>query len=163
MKPTIGGRAFVIASAIGMGLVGAACSSGDDTTRDDAGTIVEEGELSAFSVQVGDCLGGEAIGEVSSFDGVPCDQPHDSEVFLTFDVADGDFPSDAVLNERAQTDCLAAFEPFVGLSFEESIYGISWLVPTVQTWDQADDREIVCLINNFDGTKKSGTAKDTAV
>lgn len=154
--------AAVVAGFAAGGLMLAACSTDDETTRDDAGAIVESGEISAFSINVGDCIVGAASGEVSGFEGVPCDQPHDNEVYHTFDLPDGEFPGDAVIEARGTEDCLAEFEPFVGLDFASSIYGVTWLFPTAGSWAQGD-REIACLINNFDGTQKTGSARGTGL
>lgn len=164
--PTVASRSRRIVlgtSAAAISLLGVACSSGDDTTRDDSGAIVEEGDLSAFSLNVGDCLVGDATGEVSGFEGVPCDQPHDNEVFLTFDMADGDFPGDPAIQAEAEAGCLPAFESFVGTAYEDSIYGLTWLFPTADSWAELDDREIACLVNNFDGTQKTGSAAGTGL
>ena len=161
-RPSGARRAIFIAGVASVGLFLAACGSDDDTTRDESGAIVEEGELSAFSISVGDCLVGSAAGEVSGFDGVPCDQPHDNEVYHTFDLADGDFPGDAVMQTQATEACLAAFETYVGISYQESpTYDITWLSPTAGSWGQGD-REIACLVNNLDGTQKVGSAEGTA-
>jgi len=153
-------HAVVAGLAIG-GLLLASCGGSDETTRNEEGAIVEGGEISAFSINVGDCLVGASTGEVSGFDGVPCSEPHDNEVIHTFDLADGDFPGEAAMETQATDRCLAEFETYVGIDYESSIYGLTWLVPTDGSWGQGD-REVACLVNNFDGTQKVGTAKGAA-
>lgn len=155
-------RAAFVAGTAALGLLASACSSGDETTRSEDGEIVESGELSAFSINVGDCIVGAATGEVSGFEGVPCNEPHDNEVYYTFDLPDGDFPGDAVIEAEATDQCLTQFELYVGTEYEVSSYGLTWLSPTVGSWDQGD-QEIACLVNNFDGTQKSGSAKGTGL
>lgn len=154
-------RAALVAGLAAGSLVWAACSSEDQTTRDEEGAIVEAGEISAFSINVGDCLVGDSVGEVSGFDGVPCTEAHDNEVFFTFDMAEGDFPGDEAIETAATDRCLTEFENYVGIAYESSIYGLTWLSPTSGSWSQGD-REVACLVNNFDGTQKVGSAQGTA-
>ncbi len=150
-------------------LVLAGCGNGsadDDTTRDSAGAIVEGGDVGAFAIKIGDCLGGGVTGEIQSVDGVPCDQPHQNEVYyaLTVPEGDGTFPGAEVLQDQADQACLDAFEGFVGIAFGQSAYEISTLTPTQASWDDSTqkDREILCLIGQAEGTLTTGTAKGTA-
>lgn len=154
-----------ITTAAAFALVLAACGSSatsDDTTRDDSGEIVEEGQVGALAIQVGDCLGSVGTGEITSTEGVPCETEHEYEVFHAFDLTGTDFPGDDEVANLASEGCLEAFEPFVGIDYESSIYGFNHLVPTQEGWDQVDDREVLCIINNFDGTLKTGSAEGTA-
>ncbi|MCP3987467.1 MAG: hypothetical protein GY724_00195 [Actinomycetia bacterium] len=151
----------------GLGLVGvgyAGLGGEDNTTRDDAGSIVEEGELGAFRIRVGDCIGGALGDEVESVDGVPCDGPHEFEVYYAFNLPEGDgnYPGDYSVEEAASDGCYEAFEPFVGVVYEASIYGFNTLTPTEGSWDGLDDREVLCMLGNYDGTLKTGTARGSA-
>lgn len=148
-------------------LVVAGCGNGSDddgTTRDSAGQIVEGGDLGAFTIKVGDCLGGGVTGEIESVDGVPCEQPHQSEVYYSFAVPEGDgaFPGTEAVQDQADKGCLDAFQGFVGIDFDSSVYEISTLTPTAESWEQIKDREILCLIGQAEGTLTTGTAKGTA-
>lgn len=148
-------------------LVAAGCgnsSSDDETTRDTSGAIVEGGDLGAFTIKVGDCLGGGVTGEIESVEGVPCDQPHQSEVYHSFAIPDGDgaFPGTEAVQDQADQTCLGAFQGFVGIAFETSIYEISTITPTAESWAQLQDREVLCLIGQAEGTLTTGTAKGTA-
>ncbi len=148
-------------------LVVAGCGNGsadDETTRDSAGAIVEGGDIGAFKIKVGDCLGGGVTGEIESVDGVPCEQPHQSEVYYSFAVPEGDgnFPGTEAVQDQADQGCLDAFQGFVGIDFDSSVYEISTLTPTAESWAQIKDREILCLIGQAEGTLTTGTAKGTA-
>ncbi len=150
-----------------LGLVGAGCSGladEDNTTRDDTGIVVEEGELGAFRIRVGDCIGSALGDEVESVDGVPCDEPHEFEVYYAFDLAEGDgiYPGDLMVEEQANDGCYDAFEPFVGETYEASVYGFNTLTPTLGGWDGLHDREVLCMVGNYDGTLKTGTARGSA-
>ncbi|MGF1595313.1 MAG: septum formation family protein [Acidimicrobiales bacterium] len=153
-------------AAAGLGLVGlgyTGLAGQDDTTRDDSGAIVEEGELGAFRIRLGDCLVGLDGDAVESTRGVPCDQPHEFEVYFAFNLPDGDFPGDTAAGDHGNQRCYDVFSAFVGVSYEESIYGYTSLVPSQESWEQVDDREVLCLVGNYDGTRKTGSAEGTAI
>lgn len=128
-------------------LVFAACS-GDTTTRDDEGEIIEGGEINVFEVQEGDCLLlPSETNEVSSFEGVACDEPHDGEIYELFDITGfDDYPGDAEISAQADEGCFNAFEPFIGLEYAQSVYFVQTFVPNQQTWDGQDDREVICIV-----------------
>ena len=152
----------------GLGLVGlgyTGLGGQDATTRDDDGAIVESGEIGAFRIKLGDCLNGQTTGLIESMEGVPCSSPHDVEVYYAFNLPDGDgsYPGDTATGEAAGDGCYNAFAGFVGHPYETSIYGFTTLSPSAESWDQLDDREVLCLIGNYDETKKTGSARNTGV
>ena len=150
----------------GLGLVGvgyAGVGGEDNTVRDDSGAIVDGGEIGAFRIQTGDCLGDIATGEFESAQGLPCDQQHQYEVYFAFNLPDGDYPGDDAVATQGDDRCFAQFDPFVGIAYEESIYGFTTLLPTQESWDSLDDREVLCLIGNYDETPKTGSARGTGV
>ncbi len=114
----------------------------DETTQE----IVEEGDADVFAIRVGDCLN-EASGEVvSEVPVVPCDQPHDEEVFFDFELEGTDYPGDDAVQTQANDGCLAQFEPFVGLAYESSSLDFYPYTPTQESWEQAGDRVVSCVI-----------------
>jgi hypothetical protein len=134
---------------VGAGYLVAGCS---EESRDETGAIDEAGELDAFSIKVGDCVDNvvtdSASTEVESVGGVPCAQPHQAEAYHAFDLPEGDgtFPGDAAVGEQADAGCIAAFQGFVGLAYEQSALDYTWLVPTLASWDERDDREVLCFV-----------------
>jgi hypothetical protein len=136
----------------------------DSTTRDDEGAIVEGGELGAFSIQVGDCLGAAESSQIETVEGIPCDEPHRYEVYHGFalEIADDSFPGASVIEPAAESGCLEAFTSFVGVPLEQSIYQFVTITPTVDSWERSDDREVLCLLGLLDQTDKTGSARDTA-
>ncbi len=121
--------------------------------RDDAGTITEGGNVDVFSLSVGDCFSTDATDEVGDVAGVPCDEPHDSEVYALVDYdagSDAEWPGQDAIDEFSDSACVAEFEEFIGLSYDESIYYISYLQPTEESWAQGD-REVVCLVGAQEG------------
>lgn len=84
-------------------------------------------------------------------------------MYHAFNLPDGVYPGEASVTEAAGNGCYNAFEPFVGHEYETSIYDLSYLYPSSESWDQLDDREVLCLMDNYDGTKKTGSAANTGI
>lgn len=80
---------------------------------------------------------------------VSCDDPHTDEVFVTFDIEDGDFPGNEEVSRIADERCLAEFETFVGHAYADSVLDFYWSVPTQRTW-RMGDREVVCIVYSYD-------------
>ena len=129
--------------------------------RDNAGAIVAEGAVDAFSMRVGDCFDdGSAFDddEVNSVPGVPCSQPHDNEVYALFDVTQPSFPGEDMAR-IAHEGCLARFEGFVGKDYDSSQLDIATLYPSPESWAQQNDREVVCVVYDMDAAKLTGSVK----
>jgi hypothetical protein len=62
--------------------------------RNAYGEITEAGSLDAFQLQVGDCYNDQSTyeTEVTRVPGVPCYEPHDNEVYATFDLSMSEYP-----------------------------------------------------------------------
>lgn len=127
-------------------------------------TIDTEGEMvSVFDLSEGDCWDdpSETSDTVNQVEVVPCDEPHDNEVYLVFDLADGDFDASAVQSD-ADTGCLDAFDAFVGTPYEDSRLDYFNLTPTADSWD-AGDREVVCSLYDIDLKKLVGSMEGSGV
>ena len=142
----------------------------DDDADDDDGDDADEGEqTSVFDLETGDCFGaaaGEVEGEeVETVTVVDCDSPHVFEVFGVFDhEADDDepYPGDDGLLEYADGECQPLFEDYVGIDYQSSIYWITSVTPSQETWDDGDDREIVCALKlGEEAEETTGSAEGT--
>lgn len=142
-----------------LGVFAAACSDDEPATRDEEGTVTEQGEASAFDVGVGDCLGETSTGVVQSVDLVPCDEPHEAEAYFAGDLPEGEFPGEEAILDYVEANCIPAFEDFVGADYQTSELDFSWLEPTAESWAEGD-REVVCVIFEVSGESKTGTARD---
>jgi len=128
--------------------------------RDATGAVVAEGEESAFDLAVGDCLRTIDIdAEVMSVPLVPCAEPHDGEVYDSFELPDGEYPGEEAVSAAAETGCIDRFQDFVGTPYEDSVLEVFFYNPTRRSWALADDREVLCVILS-DAT--TGSARDTA-
>jgi Septum formation len=147
-RPT---RALSGALLLALALAAGACGDDDD---DDAGgdesttTSPEAEEETVFAVSVGDCLATDPTGEqVSQVPTVDCEEPHTSEAFHTTTIEGEELPSAADMEQLVQDECLAAFESFVGMPYDQSALEVLWLEPTAESWEQGD-HELVCLVTD---------------
>lgn len=116
-----------------------------------------------FDLSVGDCFDDtEDIsgGEVSDVPIVDCSEPHDNEVFHTFEVDDGEFPGDDGIVAEAQEQCVPAFEEYVGTDYASSRLDVFPITPTEKSWE-GGDREIVCALYDVELAKLEGSMKDS--
>ena len=147
---------FILTAAIALAL--AACGSGDDQTkRDENGNVIEAGTVSVFSLNVGDCFVDLPTGDVSTVDVVPCADAHSFEIYHEFDI-DLDAFDAAAVQTAASDGCLGAFEPYMGVAYEQSYYDFDGLQPSAGSWEQ-DDREVICLATPTNGGTTQGTAR----
>jgi Domain of unknown function (DUF4190)/Septum formation len=133
---------------IGVGVVLLIAGTAD---RDTEGEITEGGSVSAMSLQVGDCLNGlEEEGNVRSLPAVPCAEPHEGEVYATFDLPEGEYPGDTAVVEQAETGCDERLSAVAPGAYEDPSVGLYYLYPVELSWP--DDREVVCIAISMSGT-----------
>ncbi|MBM6403176.1 DUF4190 domain-containing protein [Phycicoccus sp. CSK15P-2] len=124
-------------------------------TRGDDGAVVSSGQVSARDLHVGDCF--EEITERStiySLPAVPCSEPHQAEVFATFDLEPGPFPGDDRLDTLATRGCTERFETSALGSTTSDEFDLYYLYPLRQNWREGD-REIVCIALSLPGPESA--------
>ena len=133
----------------------------DQTTRNEQGVIVEGGGLGAFVMQVGDCINVPEEDLVQSVEAVPCSDSHDGEVYALFDMAASSpsYPGDDAVDSAAVNGCLVRFGDYVGVTYEYSVLDVYALQPTQDSWNEFDDREIVCVLTSMDGSSLTGSMR----
>lgn len=121
---------------------------GEDVTRDsDTQEVTEAGTADVFSLREGDCFDDESTGtEISDVPAVPCAESHDNEIYLSFEMPDGDWPGDDGIDLAAEEQCGPAFDEFVGLAYDSSTLDWFPITPLQDGWESVDDREILCVI-----------------
>lgn len=110
----------------------------------------------AGDFQLGDCWAGlpdEEQGGLYPSQNVGCDGPHVFEVFYEGQLEDG-----LTLPEQSPGAeiCDEAYETFVGIPYESSVYFSSWYEPSPETY-AAGDRKIACLIHTGDFAEIAGS------
>jgi hypothetical protein len=135
--------------AIGLGVVLVLATA----DRDTEGEITEGGSVLAMSLQVGDCLNGlQEEGDVQSLPAVPCAEPHEGEVYATFDLPEGDYPSETSIVDQAESGCDERLNSVAPDAYEDPSIGLFYLYPIELSWP--DDREVVCIAISASGTTR---------
>lgn len=202
MSQPVGSRVVLalrwLAAAVAAVTLLAACTRDDnsqepDPVRDDEGQVLDDTEVAALRVQVGDCFNGTIPFAVESIDAVPCEQPHDHQAYAVFDIdpspdpaatsttsttsedgtstttattvaaADEEYPGEARVQELGERGCLVAFGEYVGNAYETSALDIGLILPTEESWDAIDDREVVCTVHRADGTQLTASAEGSGL
>lgn len=113
--------------------------------RDDSGAIVEEGDVAANELVVGDCLLDPGEDTFEEVHGISCDDPHDFEIFGLASVAGTSYPTDLDFDEAAFQYCLPSFEAYTGEEYDTSQLWIGYFVPDESAWS-AGDRVMQCYL-----------------
>ena len=120
-----------------------------------AGSVVAGcgGEATSLEAAARQCFRDpEDVTRATSLDRVECKEAHDSEVISVF-LLDGDgFPGEEEVQAEASRRCTEDFFEYVGSTVEESELELSMIAPTQETWDEEDDREVVCWVTMADGS-----------
>ena len=144
--------------------------SGGDPPRDEpGGEITASAEADAFEILAGDCIDLGALDgyadhaegedyEVESVPVVPCAEPHTGEVYAELVMETDKFPGANGMAKKFENWCYAEFEKFVGISYDESVYGYTGFFPTKDSWEQLDDRTLQCIVSSEEPV--TGTLKD---
>ncbi len=168
----IGRRVIGIAVSVGLVVaVGAGIrafqNSQNDADRDDDGNIASEQDIDVFSVKQGDCLddatlqaiGTDVSSEVEEVHAIPCADAHTLEAYHVFDLEGDEFPGLTQVQELSEKGCVEAFTPFIGVPFAKSQLDFFYLYPQMLTWDELDDRSVVCLVGEPGGKSTTGSLK----
>lgn len=135
-------------------------ASGDANRDDETGQVTEGSNIDIFNLKVGDCKMESPSGLIEDADVVPCDEPHDEEVYHEITMADGEFSEADV--DTASQECIGdAYTSFVGISYDQSTLEVYPITPTQDTWDQLDDRLVQCVIVDPAG-QTTGSLKGSA-
>jgi len=109
-----------------------------------------EGTIKAANLKVGDCISdaNSRTGDVTTFDGVDCDEPHDGEVYTLIRLEGDDDakpPSEAFINGKGQRGCRARLRrQATAKAFRDPQLGFKFVYPTPASWADGD-RDITCV------------------
>jgi hypothetical protein len=129
-----------------------------ESQRASDGMISRAGSMSVHDLRVGDCFdfNDNDADEVDTVRGIPCDQPHDNEVFAASDMASGPFPGDLEFEIAFETICLANFATYVGAYYQDSEIWADMLVPLPEGWAEGD-RRVTCYLYAPEGEIVTGS------
>lgn len=104
------------------------------------------GEGAVSALRVGQCLHQpDASTAIEEVEVVPCDDPHDFEVFALVELPDGAYPGAAGTSDAAGPACTDRFAAYVGVEPSGSVLATGFLVPSEDGWE-GGDRQVVCLL-----------------
>ena len=128
-----------------------------DADADADGSHGPAGDGQIPTAEVGECITDQVANQrIASFEVVDCDEPHVGELIHKFDLPDGDFPDRATVEAAVEDECLGAtFEEYVGSPYETSEVFNTPVTPTPSSWEQADDREVLCFATLAGGVELS--------
>jgi len=112
---------------------------------------------------VGDCLNDPGVEDIFEIDILDCAETHQWEVFQTGEITEfgASYPAETDLVLAVDKICFAEFEPFVGLSYQESVLIYDFLIPIEASWE-AGDRAFMCLIGQEAVTTR-GSVRDSGL
>lgn len=147
--PTRAAAALALAVAA-TGVTGCSALSGmfgESATRDaETQEVTDGGSADVFSLRVGDCFDDSPGGAISDVPAVPCNEPHDNELYHSFEMPEGEWPGDEAVDAAADEQCTAEFEVFVGMDYASSTLDWFPITPLQDGWESIDDREILCAV-----------------
>lgn len=132
--------ATVAVGSLGLALTLGACGA--------TAPSADQGECISMAQMVEES-GDEGVADIPTVD---CDEEHDAQVVHTYEVEGDEFPGEEALYEQAAEECIPGFEDFVGSDFMESELDVDPLLPSPDSWDQANDREVLCIAFAMDGS-----------
>ena len=107
-------RALALAgSAVALSVALTGCSalngilgggSGDADRDEESGQVTESANIDIFSLKLGDCKMASDTGLIEDADVVPCDQPHDEEVYYEITMDDGEYSEENI--DAASQECI---------------------------------------------------------
>jgi hypothetical protein len=139
----------------------AGCSAGSDVTH----------QISVFAVQPGQCFTAPSAVKVqlSTLEKTSCSKPHTQEAYaiVAYEPAAGatasatgvaftaPYPGDDVLAKFAQGVCAQRYGPYVGVDYLDSKLFFTYLLPSARSWQQEDDRNVICFVTTTGSTLTS--------
>lgn len=137
----------------------AGCSVlGDDST---SATTVPNG-VRLVDIEPGTCFQRPANTDVRTVEQVGCRKPHDAEAYAVFALpapADDPFPGGAEVQSLAQQGCQDRFADYVGQAYEDSEYYFSAIAPTRKSWEDRNDRRVLCSVIAPGGGQIEGSVR----
>jgi hypothetical protein len=140
----------VIAVSVLVSVIG---DDGEGALDSGDGTSVASADLAP-----GDCLNGLAESDrVASVPSVPCAQPHEGEVFATFEISAPSWPGDAAITKQAEAGCVQKLAEYSPKAAADEKLEIFFLHPTERSWGQGD-HEVTCVA--IDPARRTGSLRD---
>lgn len=153
-----------VRAAVGLGslltaslLLGACGLLDSGPERNDDGRVIEPVDASVLELRDGDCFTDDGGTEVTL---MPCDKPHEYEVFASTKLPDGEYPGVDKAETEADAFCRPAFGEFVGVAYNDSELPLQYFYPEAVDWSEANNRTVLCLVTEPGNEHFTGTLKN---
>lgn len=137
--------AAVVVLVVVLVLVFAGGGGGDDD--DEETSKPKTGPIAAKDLTVGTCISdaNSTTGDVTTFDAVACNKPHDGEVFTVIELKGDKYPGTKFVTGKGNRGCRARLRrQATAKQFKDRLLGYKFVYPTKQSWAQGD-HEVTCL------------------
>lgn len=117
------------------------------------------------TANVGQCMNIDDLrnSEITEITTVDCSTEHDAQAVGKFDLeGEGEFPGQDGIRIDAENGCVSAFSQYVGISYEETILGMTYIMPSTDSWSSGD-REILCIAYLKDDTTATESWENAAL
>jgi Domain of unknown function (DUF4190)/Septum formation len=128
--------------------------------RRPGGGVSAPTSIDADDLRVGDCVA--ALPDPDNIEPVrllPCEQPHDGEVFSTSRLAAGPYPGRDEAQRLTEDRCAADLKGFAGPTAADT-YELYFAAPSQAGWNSGG-RRVTCLLHDPDGRALTGDARKT--
>ncbi len=115
------------------------------------------GSIENADVAVGDCFNGYLEASISEIVRVPCDLPHEYEVYHEFQVTGEEYPGTWTTRKIAVEGCLSQFETLEGRDYQLSELDVAYLYPSAESWRNGD-QAVMCVAFDTTGADLVGNA-----
>ncbi|MCP4305318.1 MAG: hypothetical protein GY788_10665 [bacterium] len=113
-----------------------------------------DGSKTVDEIAVGDCFNLPDETEFYEVDPIECAEPHEVEVYSLIDLSlistefssVASYPGDDAVYEAAYDACWEEFEAYVGFPYEDSVLWMDAFTPTLEGWNEVDDRIANCVV-----------------
>ncbi len=148
----------LVAIAAFLALALGACGLGKnpDAPRDENGKVTEQADIGAYKVRNGDCLLNPGMSGFTTVTVTPCSAEHDLEAFAQTPVTGDTYPGDDAVQKQYTDFCSAEFKKLMNTDVKTSVYSTTGLYPNQKSWDENEDRQILCLIGQVDVAASTG-------
>ncbi len=143
---------IVTAAVGGLGLALTMAACGATVPTADRGDCVDTAEMGGS--------GDEGVTEIPTVD---CSEEHDAQVVHVYEIDGDDYPGEDAILAQADEECVRGFEEYVGSDYMESQLAVLPLYPTAETWDVANDREVLCIAVMMDGSSTTESWENSGV
>lgn len=136
-------------------------SSSESTSPTKSEAPADSGtEVSVWDIKPGDCFSysdtsASTIDKVTLFKS--CDSKHQYEAFHAANMnGDKTFPGEYAVQDFAEKECGKKFEEWVNASGD---FNYTYIGPSQESWEQGDDREVMCVAQPRFSKETTGSAK----